>query len=102
MAFIGILTHVYLKCIRMVLAYDLQEKRAASFTCIVFFVSGGCYYSVYLPHGAMSWYQVCDCGISLSYLLLCADALFLYVASIICIARNERYPHTFLKTLVCK
>ena len=28
-----------------------------------------CYCSVALPHGAMGWSAVCDCGISLSYSL---------------------------------
>ena len=32
-------------------------------------MSFDCYCSVFLPHGAMGWSAVCDCGISLSYSL---------------------------------
>ena len=34
---------------------------------VVFLVSYDCYYSVALPHGAMGWPEVCDCGVFLSY-----------------------------------
>ena len=37
------------------------------FTFIVFLVSYGCYCTVTLPHGAVGWSAVCDCGIFWSY-----------------------------------
>ena len=41
------------------------EERAGCFTLFTFLVSCDCY--VALPHGALGWYVVCDCGISWSY-----------------------------------
>ena len=35
--------------------------------CCVFIVSCDCYCSVALPHCAVGWSEVCDCGISGSY-----------------------------------
>ena len=37
------------------------------FTFIVFLMSYGCYCTVTLPHGAVGWSSVCDCGIFRSY-----------------------------------
>ena len=34
------------------------------FTFFVFLVSFGCYHSMPLPHGAVGWSAVSDCGIS--------------------------------------
>ena len=45
------------------------EKRAGCLTYFVFLVSRDCYSSVALPHGAVGWSVVCDCGISRSYSL---------------------------------
>ena len=39
------------------------RKRAGCFTLIVFLLLRGCYCSVSLPHCAIGWYVVCDCGI---------------------------------------
>ena len=38
------------------------------FTLIVFLLLLGCVCSVFLPHGAIGWSVVCDCGIFWSYL----------------------------------
>ena len=40
------------------------EERPGCFTLVVFLVSCDCYWPVALPHGAMSWSEVCDCGIT--------------------------------------
>ena len=40
------------------------------FTFIVFLMSSDCYCSLPLPHSALSWSAVCDCGISWLYSLL--------------------------------
>ena len=40
------------------------EERAGWFILSVFLMSCYCYCSVALPHGAMGWSAVCDCGIS--------------------------------------
>ena len=49
----------------------LGEVRAGCFTLIVFLLLCGCLCSVSLPHGAVGWSAVCECGISWSYLLTC-------------------------------
>ena len=41
-----------------------KRERAGCFTLFVFLVSCECYCSVALPHGAVGWSAVCDCGIS--------------------------------------
>ena len=46
-----------------------QESRAGCFALIVFLMSCDCKCSVALPHGAVGWSAVCDCGISWSYAL---------------------------------
>ena len=57
-------------CVHFSLNHLAEEERARFFTVIVFLLS--CSYNCYisLPHGAMGWSVVCDCGISWSYLLL--------------------------------
>ena len=40
------------------------EERAGCFAFIVLRMSCYCKCSVALPHGAMGWSAVCDCGIS--------------------------------------
>ena len=40
------------------------EERAGCFTLFVFLVSCDCYCSVALPHGAVDWSAVSDCGIA--------------------------------------
>ena len=50
--------------------------RAGCFTLNVFRLSYGCTFSVTLPHGAVGWSAVCDCGISWSYLLFILSFLF--------------------------
>ena len=45
------------------------EKRACCYTFIVILVSGGCGCSSPLPHSAMDWSAVYDCGIGWSYAL---------------------------------
>ena len=46
-----------------------EEEKAGCFDVIVFQMN--CYYkcSVALPHGAVVWSEVCDCGISWTYSL---------------------------------
>ena len=39
------------------------EERAGCFTSIVIQISFDYYFSVALPHGAVGWYAVCNCGI---------------------------------------
>ena len=48
----------------LVLHYQEEEEKAGCVAIIV--LQMYCYYkcSVVLPHGAMSWSVVCDCGIS--------------------------------------
>ena len=41
-----------------------KEERAGCFAFIVFWMSCDCICSVALPHGAVGWSAVCDCGIS--------------------------------------
>ena len=41
-----------------------EEDRADCFALIVFLMSCDCWRSVALPHGAVGWSAVCDCGIS--------------------------------------
>ena len=56
-----------LVCITYVLssfAIILTRKRAGCFAFIVFQMSCYCKCSVALPHGAVGWSVVCDCGIS--------------------------------------
>ena len=44
---------------------DLQfVERAGCFAFIVFWMSYYCQCAVALPHGAVGWSAVCDCGIS--------------------------------------
>ena len=40
------------------------EKRAGFFTFTVFLMSCDSQLSIALPHGAVGWSVVCDCGIS--------------------------------------
>ena len=63
-------------CLVFVLLYSFEfynhpgkEERAGCFTLIVFLMSCDCLCSLTLPHGAVGWSAVCECGISLSYLL---------------------------------
>ena len=44
-------------------------QRAGSFTLIVFLLSCGCLCYVSIPHGAVGWPAVSECGISWSYSL---------------------------------
>ena len=46
-----------------------EEERTDCFALVLFRMS--CYYkcSMALPHGAVGWSAVCDCGISRSYSL---------------------------------
>ena len=41
-----------------------EEEEAGCFAFIVFWVSCYCKCPVALPHGAVGWSAVCDCGIS--------------------------------------
>ena len=41
-----------------------EEERACSFAIIIFRMSCYCQCSVALPHGAVGWPVVCECGIS--------------------------------------
>ena len=41
-----------------------REKAVGYFASFVFLVSCDCFCSVTLPHSAMCWSAVCDCGIS--------------------------------------
>ena len=45
------------------------RERAGWFAFIVLWMSYCCKCPVALPHGAVSWSAVCDCGISWSYSL---------------------------------
>ena len=53
----------------LVLQYHLEEEEKAG--CFAIIVQIYCWirWFVALPHGAMGWYAVCDCGISGSYSL---------------------------------
>ena len=46
-----------------------MEKKAGCFALSVFLMSCDGQCSMALPHGAVGWSVVCDCGISLSYSL---------------------------------
>ena len=46
-----------------------EEERAGCFSLAVFPMSCYSKCSVALPHGAVGWSAVCDCGISWSYSL---------------------------------
>ena len=48
------------------------------FTLIVLLMSCNCLCSMALPHGAVNWSSVCDCGISDHTLLLFAVKLHLF------------------------
>ena len=50
----------------LVCNYLEEEEKASCFAIIVLHMY--CYYKCYVapPHGAVGWYAVCDCGISLS------------------------------------
>ena len=41
-----------------------EEKRAGCFAFIFFQISCYCKCSAALPHGAVGWTAVCDCGLS--------------------------------------
>ena len=63
-----------------VLVHAYQTVRcstAGCFTFVVFWISCRCYCSLTLPHSAVGWSEVCDSGISWSYL-----AFFLIVSGI--------------------
>ena len=47
--------------------YIEEEERAGCFAFIVLQMSFYCKCSVTLPHGAVGWSAVCDCGTSRSY-----------------------------------
>ena len=49
--------------------YLEEEERAGCSAFIVLRMSCYCKCFVALPHGAMGWSEVCDCGISRSYSL---------------------------------
>ena len=44
-----------------------RRNRAGCFVLVVFLMSCGCWCSVALPHDAVCWSAVCDCGIAWSY-----------------------------------
>ena len=46
--------------------YYALVKRAGCVTFLVFLMSCDCCRSLPLPHGAVGWSSVCDCGISWS------------------------------------
>ena len=67
--FVGLSLSLFWYAIRCALssfAIILKRKRerAGCFAIIVSRMSCYCKYSVAIPHGAMGWYAVCDCGIS--------------------------------------
>ena len=41
-----------------------EEEKAGCFAFVVFWISGYCKCPVAIPHGAVGWSAVCDCGIS--------------------------------------
>ena len=53
-----------LLCVLSSFAIILMGKTEACFALFVFLASCGCYCSAALPHGAVGWSAVCDCGIS--------------------------------------
>ena len=53
-----------LLCVLSSFAIILKRKRACCFAFIVLRVSCYCKCSVNLPHGAVGWSVVCECGIS--------------------------------------
>ena len=68
------------------------RKRVSCFTLIVSLVRRGWQCSVSLPYGAMSWSVVCDCGISMSYLLAFSSESRLYVLLCSC-----AHPELFVR-----
>ena len=57
-------------CVRSLFCYSALyvhrfdgEDRTGCFTLMFFLKHCGCYCSVALPHGAVGWSAVCDCGI---------------------------------------
>ena len=49
----------------------LEEEEKADFFITIIVLQMYCYYKCFvaLPHGAMGWSAVCDCGVSWSYSL---------------------------------
>ena len=70
--FVGVLSLLCytLLCAHSTFAIILKRKRKLV-ALLLFVLQMYCYskYSVVLPHGAVSWSAVCDCGISLQYSL---------------------------------
>ena len=56
-----------LLCVHFSFAIILKRKRNLVVLLLIISLQMYCYYkcSVALPHGAMGWSAVCDCGISL-------------------------------------
>ena len=54
-----------LLCVHSGLSYHLEEEEKAGFFAIIV-LKMYCYYkcSLALPHGALGWSELCDCGIS--------------------------------------
>ena len=57
--FVGVLC-----CMHYFMSFLDEKGRADHFVFIVVWMSCYCKCHVALPHGAMSWSAVCDCGIS--------------------------------------
>ena len=72
----------------------VEEERAGCFTLIVLLMPFDCYCSVSLPHGALGWSAVCDCGISWSYSLTfyCAGRISMEFYPL-CVLRDHRQKY---------
>ena len=57
-------------CVLSSFAINLMGKRELAALLIVYLVSCEFHFSVALPHDAMGWSAVCDCGIYRSYTLI--------------------------------
>ena len=55
----------------------VEEGRAGCLAFIVFWMSCYCKCPVALPHCAVGWSAVCDCGISYSLIFLFQNVVFL-------------------------
>ena len=59
-----------LLCVLSIFAIiSLGKREQVALLFIVVLASNGCYCSLVLPHGAVAWSALCDCGTSWSYSL---------------------------------
>ena len=61
---VGVLCLSLFCCAFLCILHLEEEEKAGCFAFIVLRMSGYCKCSLTLPHGAVCWYVVCNCGIS--------------------------------------